>query len=239
MYMFTPPLRDYRIVFQTYYLNQNRHSYNLEHNLSDVHLKEFWQIIHVFRKKFVPIFFKYLTARGDTRTYNFQSEADFLYDWRFTAKHFVLATSLLRLTTSNFIFQLNTGGYRPYVTSSLTRRWVCRLQLLLALASAVILRSESHRTHDHILLSQIRDSPQPGGPGPRIYIPPNRVGRLYPQALGSLFVASNDSQGYGGGIRPRLHTGLLYDFKWYNFQFIFAQNPHLCRLLVFRAFGSS
>jgi hypothetical protein len=32
------------------------------------------------------------------------------------------------------------------------------------------------------------------------------------QTLGSLFVASYDSQGYGGGIRPRLHTGkLLYD----------------------------
>jgi hypothetical protein len=34
------------------------------------------------------------------------------------------------------------------------------------------------------------------------------MARLYPQALGSLFVASYDSQGYGGGIRPRLHTGL-------------------------------
>jgi hypothetical protein len=31
--------------------------------------------------------------------------------------------------------------------------------LLLVLASAVILRSESHGTHDHILLSQIRESP--------------------------------------------------------------------------------
>jgi hypothetical protein len=37
--------------------------------------------------------------------------------------------------------------------------------------------------------------------------PRNRVARLYPQALGSLFVAFYDSQGYGGGIRPRLHTG--------------------------------
>jgi hypothetical protein len=36
------------------------------------------------------------------------------------------------------------------------RGWVCRLQLLLALASAFILRSESRRTHDHILLFQIR-----------------------------------------------------------------------------------
>jgi hypothetical protein len=33
------------------------------------------------------------------------------------------------------------------------------------------------------------------------------VARLYPQALGFIFVASYDSQGYGGGIRPHLHTG--------------------------------
>jgi hypothetical protein len=41
---------------------------------------------------------------------------------------------------------------------SLTRGWVYRLQLLLAPASAVILGSESRRTQDNILLSQIRDS---------------------------------------------------------------------------------
>jgi hypothetical protein len=40
---------------------------------------------------------------------------------------------------------------------SLTRGQICRLQLLLALASAVILGSESCGTHDHILLSQIWD----------------------------------------------------------------------------------
>jgi hypothetical protein len=40
-------------------------------------------------------------------------------------------------------FQLNTCGYSPYVTSSLTWGWVCRLQLLLVL----ILRSESRGTH--------------------------------------------------------------------------------------------
>jgi hypothetical protein len=37
--------------------------------------------------------------------------------------------------------------------------WGCRLQLLLGLASAVILRSESRGIHDHILMSQIRDFP--------------------------------------------------------------------------------
>jgi hypothetical protein len=53
--------------------------------------------------------------------------------------------------------------------------------MLLALASAVFLRSESLGTRDHILLSQIRDF---------------------------IFVASYDSQDHGGSIRPRLHTGI-------------------------------
>jgi hypothetical protein len=86
-----------------------------------------------------------------------------------TANQFVLALSPLRLTTGNFIFQLNTCGYSPCVTSTLTRGRVCRLQLLLVLASAVVLRPESLWPHDHILLSQIRDSPnlegqEQGGP---------------------------------------------------------------------------
>jgi hypothetical protein len=42
---------------------------------------------------------------------------------------------------------------------SLTRGRVCRLHLLLVLASAVIVRSESCGTRDHILLSQIQDFP--------------------------------------------------------------------------------
>jgi hypothetical protein len=68
-----------------------------------------------------------------------ESESELLYDWRFTANQFVLERSPLSLTTSNFIFQLKTCSYSPYVISSLKRGWVCRLQLLLVLASAVIL----------------------------------------------------------------------------------------------------
>jgi hypothetical protein len=41
----------------------------------------------------------------------------------------------------------------------MTRGRVCRLQLLLVLASTDIFGSESRRTRDHILLSQIRDFP--------------------------------------------------------------------------------
>jgi hypothetical protein len=69
------------------------------------------------------------------------------------------------------IFQQNTCVHSPYVTSYLTGGWVCRLQLLLALASAVNLRSEYHKTHDHILLSQIRDSPNLELRSPYLYPP--------------------------------------------------------------------
>jgi hypothetical protein len=83
-----------------------------------------------------------------------------------------------------------------------------RLQLLPALTTAVILGSESCGTHDHILLSQIRDSlAQPGGQGPLIYVPQEQSGPVIPQALGSLLVAFYVSQGCGRGIRARLHTG--------------------------------
>jgi hypothetical protein len=58
-----------------------------------------------------------------------------------------------------FFPQMNTCGHSPYITSSLTRGWVCHLQLLLDLVSAFILGCESHGTRDHILLSQIRDFP--------------------------------------------------------------------------------
>jgi hypothetical protein len=139
----------------------------------------------------------------------YRSRAELLYDWRFTAHQFVLVTSPLRLTTSNFIFQLNTCSYSPYVASSLAIGWVCCSQLLLVLTSAVILRFESRGTHARILQSQIRDSPNLEGQVPVFISPRNRVAQLHPQALGSLFVASYDSQGYGGGIRPRLHTGLF------------------------------
>jgi hypothetical protein len=52
-------------------------------------------------------------------------------------------------------------------------RWVCRLQLLLVLNSAVILGSKSHGIH--ILLSQIRDSPNLEGQVPVFISPRNRA----------------------------------------------------------------
>jgi hypothetical protein len=59
--------------------------------------------------------------------------------------------------------------------------------LLQGLASAVLLWSESHGTQDHILLSQFFRLPQPGGPGPRIYIPQEQGGPVIPLGTGFPF----------------------------------------------------
>jgi hypothetical protein len=64
---------------------------------------------------------------------------------------------------------------------SLTTERVCRLQLLLGLASAVIRGSESRGIRDHILLSQIRDSPILEGQVAVFMSPRNRVAQLHPR----------------------------------------------------------
>jgi hypothetical protein len=72
----------------------------------------------------------------------------------------------------------------------------------------LILGSESHGDHDQILLSQIRDYPNLEAQVPVFISARNRVAQLYPQALGSIFVAPYYSQGYGGGILTRLYMWL-------------------------------
>jgi hypothetical protein len=79
----------------------------------------------------------------------------------------------------------------------------------LSLTTAAGPRQHGHsQVRNHIPLSQVRDSPNLADQVPVFISSRNRVARLYPQALGSLCVASYDSQGNGGGIRPRLHTGV-------------------------------
>jgi hypothetical protein len=55
--------------------------------------------------------------------------------------------------------------------------------------------------------SLVLDSPNLEGQVPVFVSPRNRVAQMYSRALGSLFGASYDSQGYGGVILIRLHTG--------------------------------
>jgi hypothetical protein len=53
----------------------------------------------------------------------------------------------------------------------------------------------------------ICDCPNLEGQVPVFKSPWNKVAQLYPRALGSLFVASYDSQARGGGILTRPHKG--------------------------------
>jgi hypothetical protein len=93
-----------------------------------------------------------------------------------------LGTKPLETHDQQFLFQLNSSCHSPYITSSLTRGWICRLQLLVVLASAVILESKSSGIHDHTLLSEIRD-PNLEGYVPVFLFPRKSVAQSYPQAL--------------------------------------------------------
>jgi hypothetical protein len=66
---------------------------------------------------------------------------------------------------------------------------------MLVIASGVILRSKSRGTHDHILPSQIRVSPNLEGQISVFISPRNKVVQSYPQALGSIVVTSYNSRG--------------------------------------------
>jgi hypothetical protein len=58
-----------------------------------------------------------------------------------------------------------------------------------------------------IVYCPLFETPANWGSGPRIYISQEQGGPVMLQTLGSLFVASYDSQGSGGGILTRFHTG--------------------------------
>jgi hypothetical protein len=112
------------------------------------------------------------------------SESEFLYDWRFTAIQFVLATSSLRLTTSNLIFQLNICVYRPILSCE-------RMGLSFTIAAG-----SRQRSHSQVRVS--RDSlpyftvsysrlPQPEGPGQRIYVAQEQGCLVIPPGTGFPF----------------------------------------------------
>jgi hypothetical protein len=82
--------------------------------------------------------------------------------------------------------------------------------------SFTIAAGARHRSHsqvrvppdsnDHILLPQIRDSPNLEGQVPIFISSQNRVAQLYLHALGSVSVALCDSQGDGGdNLNPPPH----------------------------------
>jgi hypothetical protein len=101
--------------------------------------------------------------------------SELLDDWRLIANQFVLTTIPLRFTTSNFIFQLNTCSYSPYVTSSLMSGWICPLNCCWSSPAQLFSGQIPSGLMTHLTVSDSR-LPEPGGPGP-------------PQALGWLVIS--------------------------------------------------
>jgi hypothetical protein len=88
-----------------------------------------------------------------------QSELLVLYDWRFTAKHFISSRSPFVTHDQHFFSNWTLAGVVLMSLPLSRENGFVVYKFLLVLASAVILMSESRWTHDRIFLSQFRDSP--------------------------------------------------------------------------------
>jgi hypothetical protein len=116
------------------------------------------------------------------------------------------------------------------------REWVCHLQLLLALTSAVILGSKCHGTHDHIVLSQIRESPNLEGQFPAFISHMNRVTQFIPPGTVFPFCCllqltwlrwrySNWSPHRSLAQKSNSKSKLLYDCRFTANQIVLESSP--------------
>jgi hypothetical protein len=107
------------------------------------------------------------------------------------------------------------------------RGWVCRLQLLLALASIDFLGFESFGTRDHILLSPIRDFPfcrllRLAGLRWRYSTPiPRREGNL----LVKVILRLTFSQSLSLGVEPHLGLMTRYLLFFDSYGLVFVGRP--------------
>jgi hypothetical protein len=111
-----------------------------------------------------------------------------LYDWQSVGQSVLVSgTHLGPMTNFSFSLKFPLDSCCLLFCSTLSDKRMglyFTVQLLLGLARALTLRLKSYRTPGHILLSNLR-LPQPGGPGPRIYIPQEQDGPAIP--LGTEF----------------------------------------------------
>jgi hypothetical protein len=119
----------------------------------------------------------------------------------------VSGTRLGPVTNFSLSLKLSTIAGLLFCSALSDERTDCNLLLLLALASAVPSGLSPTLLKTILYFPNSWDSPILEGQVPVFISPRNRVAQIYPRALGSLSVASYDSQGCGGGILSRLHTG--------------------------------
>jgi hypothetical protein len=107
-----------------------------------------------------------------------------------------------------FLLEIFFRELRAYfVAPSLTRGRVCNLLLLMVSPAQSRSGLSFAGLKTIFYCPNSWDSPNLEGQVPVFISPRNRMAQLYLRALGSLSVYSYDSQGYGGGILSRLHTG--------------------------------
>jgi hypothetical protein len=153
-----------------------------------------WMSMYNLKKYIIEV----LTAR--------ELEVKLSYDRRSVAQPILVSGSHLELMT-RFFFQSWQLRVSWYGAPSLTRGWIYStlVNCFWALPEHSLSGPSPAETMT-IFYCLIWDSPNLEGQVPKFISPRNRVAQLYPRALDSLFVASYDSQGYGGGILTRLHA---------------------------------
>jgi hypothetical protein len=121
----------------------------------------------------------------------------FEFTLRLTVSQYVLVSStLVRLATRYYV--LSVCSCLKFVVLFL---WGPLSDERTGLQFAVqSLNGPSHTEPVTILYCLIWDSPNLEGKVPICISPRNRVAQLFPLSLGSLYITSCDSQGYGGGI---------------------------------------
>jgi hypothetical protein len=132
-----------------------------------------------------------------------------IYDRQSVGQSLLVSGAHLGPATNFFLLEIFFRQLQVcyFVSPSLTRGQVCNLlhNCFWALPEQSLLgRSPAELTV--IFYCLIWDSPNLEGQVPVFISLRNRMAQLYPRALGSLFIASYDSQGCGGDILIRLHT---------------------------------
>jgi hypothetical protein len=137
---------------------------------------------------------KVTTAMGIRSTF-LTENADQTHCSRTVCKRYLKGSRIFNPlnTQSDSQNYFTTGGFPPISSSWRQAPWDPFLQHLWREDGSVVYNccwaspAQSFLVHDHILLSQIRDSPQLRGPGPRIYIPQEQGGPIIPPGNGFHF----------------------------------------------------